>query len=85
MRKTKIKHIYYTYHPNAIQDDNDPKGYQLTEGGKWIVEWDVYVWPMKYFSTPEHYTKSFHTEYSAKVFYKKLMKRYEKQEKGNPD
>lgn len=85
MEKTKIKDIYYLFHPNAIQDDNDPKGYQLTDGGKWVVEWDIYICPIRYSSEPIHHKKSFETESEAKDFYKKLMKRYEKQEKKDPD
>lgn len=78
--KTKIRDIFYLYHPNAIQDDTDPKGYRITDGGKWVVEWDIYILPIKLMSEPEHFTKSFNTESDAKAFYNKLMKRYERQE-----
>lgn len=80
MSKTKIKNIFYLYHPNAIQDDTNPKGYRDTGGGKWVVEWDIYTGPITYFSEPEHYKKSFKTKYEAQRFYNKLMKRYDRQE-----
>lgn len=78
--KTRIRDIYYLYHPNAIQDDTNPKGYRIIGGGKWVVEWDIFTLPIKLSSEPQHFTKSFNSEADAQVFYKKLMKRYEKQE-----
>ena len=80
MARTKIKHIYYLFHPNAVQDDTNPKGYRLTGGGKWVVEWDRYKLPITYFSEPEHFRKNCATESEAKEFYNKLMKRYDRQE-----
>lgn len=82
MAKTKIKNIYYLYHPNAVQDDTDPRGYIDTEGSKWVVEWDIYTGPITYFSEPDHYKKEFRTKTEAKTFYNKLMKRYDNQEKN---
>ena len=81
MARTKIKNIYYLFHPNAIQDDTDPKGYKLTGGGKWVVEWDIFTGPIKYFSEPEHYRKNCNNKTEAKAFYNKLMRRYNNQEK----
>ena len=81
MARKKIKDIYYLYHPNAVQDDSEPSGYKLTDGGKWVVEWNIYVGPITYFSEPEHYKMNFKTEEDAKRFYNKLMKRYDEQEK----
>lgn len=81
MVKTKIKDIFYLYHPNAVQDDTEPKGYKDTGGGKWVVEWDIYKCPITLSRDPEHHIKAFKTESEAKDFYWKLMLRYERQEK----
>lgn len=81
MIKKKIKHIYYLFHPNAVQDDTDPRGYKIIDGGKWVVEWNIYTPPFTYAHEPEHHTKAFKTEEDAKAFYNKLMFRHERQEK----
>ena len=81
MIRTKIKNIFYLYHPNAVQDDSEPSGYRLTDGGKWVVEWNIYRYPITLAREPEHHTKAFKTEQAAKEFYWKLMLRYERQEK----
>ena len=37
----KIQKIFYTYHPDFVQDDNEPRGYRILETGRWVVEWGV--------------------------------------------
>lgn len=39
--KVKYKKIFYTYHPDFIQDDAEPCGYRLLSTGRWAVEWDI--------------------------------------------
>lgn len=44
--KVKITKAYYTWHPNFI--DNHDGTYEISNGGNWVVEWDVKSKPDRY-------------------------------------
>lgn len=73
--KVKYKKIFYTYHPDFIQDDIDPRGYQLLSTGRWIVEWDVVASYVVLPQGREHRSKSFTTEQEAIAFDRALRNR----------
>lgn len=77
MRLIKIRNVYYCYHPDGVQDDNEPKGYRILPTGKWVVEWDVLPYQPTIINihAPDHYKAEFRTEPEAKVFYDKIMNR----------
>ena len=68
----QVKRIDYSYHPNFVQDDNEPRGYRLTGGGKWVAEWDAVAKgtePIKL-----HFRREFDTELGASRFCARLQK-----------
>lgn len=78
-----IQKIFYCFHPDFIQDDNEPKGYKVLCTGKWVVEWDrLSRRKEKYHNNViiTHYKKPFTTKPEAENFYNVLMKRYNRQE-----
>lgn len=71
--KYVVKHIFYTYHPDFIQDENEPRGYRVLETGRWVVEWGVRKFIPSNLPQPyTHYSRSFETEQDAIAFEKKL-------------
>lgn len=77
MRAVKIRNVFYCYHPNGQTDENEPLGYKILDGGKWVVEWDIIpCGHISQFTIPdEHYTAEFKTEKEAIVFYNIIMGR----------
>ena len=73
-----VKKVFYTYHPDFVQDDTAPNGYYTLDTGRWIVEWDVKR-PMG--NLPQqimHYTREFTTELGAELFVKRVQRGLDK-------
>lgn len=71
-----VKKVFYTYHPDFVQDDTAPNGYYTLDTGRWVVEWDVKRFIMN--NLPQqimHYTCDFDTELGAQLFVKRLQRR----------
>ncbi len=37
--KVKIKNISYSFHPDWVEDPEEPRGFRILHTGKWVVEW----------------------------------------------
>lgn len=73
--KLRVKKIDYSYHPDFVQDDAEPKGYRILDTGKYVVEWDVCL-AGKNTLNPEtaHFRHDCPTEKDAIQFCNKLKK-----------
>ena len=75
-KRFKFNRIAYSYHPDFVQDDNEPKGYRILPTGKWVVEWVVReFYPTDEPEQPKHCKRSFPTEAAAKFFENQLRHR----------
>lgn len=63
--KVKIEKIFYTYHPDFVEDETEPRGYRILDTGNWVVEWDVRVSGT---AGKEHHTARCATEDDARYF-----------------
>lgn len=68
-----VKKVFYTYHPDFVQDDTAPKGYYALDTGRWVVEWDVKGFIGNLPNQTVHYTRDFTTELAAQLFAKRLQ------------
>lgn len=73
--KLRVKRIDYSYHPDFVQDNAEPKGYRILDTGKYVVEWDV-CRAGKTTLNPEtvHFRHNCETEQEAIQFCHKLKK-----------
>lgn len=74
--KVKIEKIFYTYHPNFIKDETEPRGYRILDTGTWVVEWDIWISPLGMPKTKQHYTADCLTEDDA-LHFVSLLRRNE--------
>lgn len=74
-KRFKIKRLSYSYHPDFVQDDNEPKGYRILPTGKWVVEWVACdASSSENPQPPKHCRRAFSTEQLAKTFENKLRR-----------
>lgn len=69
-----VKKVFYTYHPDFVQDDTALNGYYTLETGRWVVEWDVKRFMGNLPQQIMHYTRDFTTELGAQLFVKRLQR-----------
>ena len=77
----KISKAFYCFHPDYVQDENEPKGYKILSTGLWVVEWDEVETLKKQFSClPNviHKRMAFNAEKEAKRFWNAKMKHMDK-------
>lgn len=73
-----VKKVFYTYHPDFVQDDTAPNGYHTLNTGRWVVEWDVKKYVGNLPHQIMHYTREFSTELGAELFVKRVQRGLDK-------
>ena len=68
-----VKNVFYTYHPDFVQDDNAPNGYYTLDTGRWVVEWSVKSFMGNLPQQIMYFSHDCCTEDEAKEFEKKLL------------
>ena len=80
-KRFKIKRLGYSYHPDFVQVDNEPKGYRILPTGQWIVEYVAYdVSNSDTPQPPKHCRHGFATEEQAKKFENKVRRGFDEKD-----
>ena len=71
--KVKIKNVSYSFHPEWVEDPDEPRGFRILTTGKWVVEWDTEHANRNLPNLQKHHALLCATEDEARAVERELM------------
>lgn len=71
--KVKIKNISYSFHPDWVDDPDEPRGFRILTTGKWVVEWTTARAKQNFPNLQQHHALRCDTEAEARAVERELL------------